>query len=412
MHRLYLQIYVTLLALLVALSILVAAAFWMFDRHESPDHWRRELSAFAEAILPTADAPPEQTRRVLSALAERLHLDISLFGPDRERLLHAGRPLDLPGTAVPARRPHRSPLVLELADGRLLVVDGERRRRPLAPLFLAIALLGLAIGLAALPLTRRLTRRLETLKQHIEALGEGRLTERVPVEGRDEIALLARSFNATADRIERLVSDKTRLLANTSHELRTPLTRVRMALELVRNDPRPELLQRIDRDVAELDDLIGELLLASRLDAPERPLDRESVDLLALAAEEAARLDGIDVGGTPALLEADPRLLRRLVRNLMQNALRHGKPPVEVRVESDRERVCMTIEDRGRGVPEQERERIFEPFYRPLGQASAEGGIGLGLALVRQIAERHGGSVRCEPREGEGTRFLLELPKA
>ena len=148
-------------------------------------------------------------------------------------------------------------------------------------------MLALATGIAAFPLARRLTRRLETLKNQVEAVGEGRLEERVPVEGRDEIAELARAFNRTADRIQGLVADKTRLLADTSHELRTPLTRVRMALALLHENPRPELLLRIDRDVEELDDLIGELLVASRLDAPERDLDREPVDLLAMAVQAA-----------------------------------------------------------------------------------------------------------------------------
>jgi signal transduction histidine kinase len=325
-------------------------------------------------------------------------------------------------------------MTLALSDGRRIVIDGQRDRRHLTHLFGAIALLGLATAIAALPLARRLTRRLETLKTHVEALGAGHLSERVPVEGRDEIAELARSFNATANRIEELVADKSRLLANTSHELRTPLTRVRMALELLRENPRPELLTRIDRDIEELDDLIGELLVSSRLDAPEQHLERESVDLLALAAEEGARLEGVEVRGSNRMVEGDPRLLRRLLRNLMENALRHGEPPVEVEVgveiategggelrgkieaEAARRdapgRVRLVIADRGPGVPDSERERIFEPFYRPQGRASAEGGTGLGLALVRQIAVRHGGSIRCEARAGGGTRFVLDLPAA
>ena len=305
-------------------------------------------------------------------------------------------------------------MTLALGDGRQIVIKGERDRRPLTHLFSAIALLGIATAVAAFPLARRLTRRLETLKTHVEALGAGHLSERIPVEGRDEIAELARSFNAAAKRIEALVADKSRLLANTSHELRTPLTRVRMALELLRESPRPELLSRIDRDIQELDDLIGELLVSSRLDAPEQPLEREPVDLLALAAEEAARLEGVEVRGSNRRVEGDPRLLRRLVRNLMENALRHGEAPVEAEVTRGEapDRVRLVIADRGPGVPNSERERIFEPFYRPEGRASAEGGIGLGLALVRQITARHGGSIRCEARDGGGTRFVLDLPAA
>jgi signal transduction histidine kinase len=258
------------------------------------------------------------------------------------------------------------------------------------------------------------------LKEHVEALGEGRLDERVPVEGSDEIAQLAGAFNRTADRIEHLVADKTRLLANTSHELRTPLTRVRMAIALLHEDPRPDLLARVDRDIEELNELIEELLVSSRLDAPVQIFERQRVDLLALVAEEAARLDGIEVRGVPSLVDGDPKLLRRLVRNLLENALRHGETPVEVEVEmrvnvesnAEAAYVRLVVADRGPGIPESERERIFEPFYRPAGQASSEGGVGLGLALVRQIAERHAGRIGCEPRTGGGTRFVLELPAA
>jgi signal transduction histidine kinase len=417
MHRLYLQIYLAVLAVLVVLSLLIGAAFWHLDRDQGLDRWLEELTSFAEAILPPADAPIGEARRVLEAFSEPLELDLSLYDPEGGILLSFGRAVPPPPAAGPSQwiseRRGRRTLALALSDGRWLVIESERRRnRPVWRLFVVIALLGLATAVVAFPLTRRLTRRLETLKTHVEALGEGHLGERVPVEGRDEIAQLAQSFNATADQIEALVSDKTRLLANTSHELRTPLTRVRMALELLRENPRPELFSRIDRDIEELDDLIGELLIASRLDAQARPLDREAVDLLALAAEEAARRGDIEVMGIDRLVMGDPRLLRRLVRNLIENALRHGESPVEIHV-SDAPvagRVQLVISDCGPGLPDSERERIFEPFYRPPGQASAKGGIGLGLALVRQIAERHGGSIRCETRAGGGTRFVLELP--
>jgi len=418
MHRLYLQIYVAVLGVLLLLSILIAGAFWLLDRDERPDRWLEDLTIFAEAILPPPDAPIAETRRIIEAFADPLDLDLSVFGAEGELLVQHGRRLESPGREAGSRwsrtrRGHRT-MMLALGDGRRIVIKGEREGRPLTHLFGAIALLGIATAIAAFPLARRLTRRLETLKTHVEALGAGHLSERIPVEGRDEIAELARSFNATANRIEELVADKSRLLANTSHELRTPLTRVRMALELLRESPRPELLSRIDRDVEELDDLIGELLVSSRLDAPEQHLEREPVDLLALAAEEAARLEGVEVRGSNRMVEGDPRLLRRLVRNLMENALRHGEAPVEAEVGRGEapDRVRLVIADRGPGVPESERERIFEPFYRPEGRASAEGGTGLGLALVRQITARHGGSIRCEARDGGGTRFVLDLPAA
>jgi two-component system OmpR family sensor kinase len=420
MNRLYLQIYGVVLAVILIFAILMAGAFWLFDDDPGERNWLQQMQAFAEAVIPPTDAPPERLDRFARAIAEPFEVDLTIYDASGGVLVRRGRRVPAPpatgGSQWIRRRRGHGAIALALSDGRWIVVEGDRGRRPIPHLFAAIAMLTLATGLAVYPLVRRLTRRLEVLKEHVEALGDGRLDERVPVEGSDEIAKLAGVFNRTADRIERLVADKTRLLANTSHELRTPLARVRMAIALLHDNPRPELLTRIDRDIEELDELIGELLVASRLEAPEQQDEREPVDLLALAAEEAARLEGVEVRGVSRSVHGNPRLLRRLVRNLLENALRHGEIPVEVEVNGEAEAgeepswVRLVVADRGPGIPESERERIFEPFYRPEGQASSDGGIGLGLALVRQIAERHAGRVRCESRAGGGTRFVLELP--
>ena len=198
------------------------------------------------------------------------------------------------------------------------------------------------------------------------------------------------------------------LLASASHELRSPLARIRMAVELLAGDARPELRERLEKDIAELDELIGELLLASRLDAQVQ-IDRfEEIDLLALVAEEAARTQAT-AGGEPVRVRGDARMLRRLVRNLLENARRHAAgSAVEANVAALPDGGArLRVEDRGPGVAEAERERIFELFYRPAGMG--EGGVGLGLALVRQIARHHGGDARCRPREGGGSCFEVDL---
>ncbi len=136
------------------------------------------------------------------------------------------------------------------------------------------------------------------------------------------------------------------------------------------------------------------------------------MDLLALVAEEGARHD-VEVGGEAVVTTGDPRLLRRLVRNLLDNARRHGgEGPIEARVErSEHSGVRLLVLDRGPGVAEGERERIFEPFHRPAGSAETGQGFGLGLALVRQIARAHGGEAQCRPREGGGTIFEVLLAR-
>ena len=173
---------------------------------------------------------------------------------------------------------------------------------------------------------------------------------------------------------------------------------------------RDALKVEIERDIRELDSLVEEVLMASRLDA-QRELDTvERVDLLALAAEEGARVDA-SVDGDDVQLRGSDRLLRRALRNLLENARRYGgheRP--ELSVQRGVGEVKVVVEDRGPGVPAAEAERIFEPFYRLPGHAEQAGGVGLGLSLVRQIAQRHGGRVHVEPRPGGCSRFVLSLP--
>jgi len=240
----------------------------------------------------------------------------------------------------------------------------------------------------------------------------------VEVSGRDEVAAVAASFNAAAARIEALVRAHQSLLANASHELRSPLARMKMAVSMIEDAApaqRERLKREIDTNIAELDALVEEVLLASRLDALEALEHRERVDVLGLAAEEAARVDAVlepAADPSPLTVEGDERLLRRALRNLLENARRYGGGDVSVIAQRAGDRVELRVCDRGPGVPAELRQRIFEPFYRLPGHAEQAGGVGLGLSLVRQIAERHGGSVRCEPRAGAGSCFVLALKRA
>jgi len=283
-------------------------------------------------------------------------------------------------------------------------------------LVVLLALLFVAVAAGAWPVVRKLTRRLEQLKLGVETFGAGALDHRVTIVGRDEVAAVGRSFNRAASRVEALVKSHQSLLANASHELRSPLARLKMAVAMMDDAPpalRQSLKKEIDTNIGELDALVEEVLLSSRLDADAPVETNDPVDLTGLAAEEAARV-GAEVDGDLVTVRGSDRLLRRAVRNLLENARRYGGGDIAISVhptapEGDVEiRVC----DRGPGVPETERERIFEAFYRMSGHAEREGGVGLGLALVRQIATRHDGQVHCEAREGGGSCFVLRLPAA
>ena len=279
-------------------------------------------------------------------------------------------------------------------------------------LFVVLVMLFIAVSVGAYPVVRRLTRRLESLKHGVEQFGAGQLNYRVAVTGRDEVAAVASSFNVAASRVEALVHSHQSLLANASHELRSPLARMKMAVSMLDEATpaqRALLKREIDTNVAELDALVEEVLLASRLDAAPTPERHEPVELLGMAAEEAARVDAA-VDGSPTTVTGEDRLLRRALRNLLENARRYGGREVEVSVESSDGHAVVRVSDRGPGVPEAMRDRIFESFFRLPGHAEQSGGVGLGLSLVKQIAQRHGGSVRCEGREGGGSSFVLSLP--
>jgi signal transduction histidine kinase len=252
------------------------------------------------------------------------------------------------------------------------------------------------------------------------------LSVRVPVTGQDEVGFLATRFNHAAQQIETLVNSRDALLAsqksllaNASHELRSPLTRIRMGLELMVSPADPAAVQakdEITRNIAELDQLIEEILLASRLDAKEADLGSiEPVDLLGLAAEECAR--------TGATLETDPaggelvvpgvsKLLRRAVRNLLENAGRYADGQTQLSLGQDNTSVWIRVCDNGPGVPQAFQTRIFEPFYRLPGASERDGGVGLGLALVKSITQRHGGTVACSNRPTGGACFEIRLPKS
>ena len=282
-----------------------------------------------------------------------------------------------------------------------------------------LGLVGLAVAVGVFPIIRRLLKRLEVLQRSVQRFGEGDLAARVPVHGHDEVADLSRQFNAAAARIQTLVQSHKSLLANASHELRSPLTRIRMGLELMggSGQPSPAFRDEILRNIAELDQLVDEILLASRLDACEADVGTvELVDLVGLAAEECVRVDAdLDAGADTLEVSGVAKLLRRAVRNLLENARRYSQGDISVSLRRSPHQPGMAevrVCDHGPGVPEALRERIFEPFYRLPGASERAGGVGLGLALVRSIAQRHSGRVYCEDRPGGGggACFVLELP--
>ena len=444
MKSLYLRIYLTTV---VVLLLFASLSGWMFQRQIEQERGRAQsmlserMGAWAELIqrsLPGPEASVDSQASELREWSQRLRLPLALDSASGERIAASESFLRRQADGAPG-------VAIKLEDGRTLWVmrpgrggGGPGGRRgdasaagdpgggppplPFLPpawqrgigLIVVLVILFIAVAAGAYPVVRRLTRRLEALKRGVEQFGEGQLAHRVAISGHDEVAAVAASFNVAAERVETLVRSHQSLLANASHELRSPLARMKMAVSMLDGaspDQRERLKREIDTNVAELDALVEEVLLASRLDAKSSALHAEAIDLLALAVEEAARVQAAVEGG-PASVIGDERLVRRALRNLLENARRYGGSDISVSIDrpSPDGGVTLRVCDRGTGVPEAMRERIFEPFFRLPGHAEQAGGVGLGLSLVKQIAERHGGRVRCEGRDGGGSCFVIDLP--
>lgn len=417
MRRLYLQIYVTFLGVIVLFAALATLAWWATYDNQGNARLATALGGILSEVLPSADASSEEFQAALERLGKRFEARLTLRTTDGRLIGAYGEPLNPPSLQPRYRGwgpgPGLGPVIaIPLSGQRLAIIRpyyAGRRDRTIGFLA-AIGLLMGAIAIGAYPLAKRLTSRLMRLQLRVNDLGAGDLAARVDVEGTDEVAELARSFNRAAKRIQKLVLAHKDMLASASHELRSPLTRIRMAIELLADNDRAELRDMVAKDIGELDELIEELLIASRLDHLDELQCQNEVELLALVAEEAIRFDA-EATGMPVTLCGDRKLLRRLIRNLLENACRYGGgSPIEIELEGHQGRATIRVLDRGPGIPPEERERIFQPFYRRPGmREGVDRGVGLGLALVRQIAARHCGGVICRDREGGGTCFEVTL---
>ncbi|MDP2355553.1 MAG: HAMP domain-containing sensor histidine kinase [Beijerinckiaceae bacterium] len=416
-RHLYVRIYLAVLASVIV-SVLLAGLAWRIfgDGERAPNHVIfREA---AQTILPAAGADPGAVSAALQRWSVLTGYDLALLDAGGRPLAYAGGDRAQELASAP-RRPQGGPFgpfVVALDDGRMLMAA---RSPPAGVPFrgfgfvMALILAAMAVALCAWPIVRRLTRGLEELERNVIAFGAGDLAARADVRGKDEVARLADAFNETAERVETLMRANRTLLANASHELRSPLARLRMSVETLSVEAPPRMRDELARNIRELDQLVDEILLASRLDAGavEAPVGEE-VDLVALAAEECARA-GADLEARDAVeVIADPKLLRRALRNLIENATRYGANDIDVLVAAEGQGARVDVCDRGPGVPEADREKIFEPFYRIKGASEAAGGVGLGLSLARKIARLHGGSLVCLPRENGGACFRLTLPRA
>jgi two-component system sensor histidine kinase CpxA len=297
-------------------------------------------------------------------------------------------------------------------------------------LWIRIFVIVLVAGLVSFPLARYLTKPIQHVRAAAQRVAAGDLSVRVaPKVGKrsDEVGMLAQDFDRMAERIEALVSAQGQLLRDVSHELRSPLARLSVGLEIARKNASDETkpgLDRMEREIERLNTLIGEVLAVSRLES-KQTVEREDIDLSALIDEivrdadfeaQSSRRSAALVSTIPAHIRGDAEILRRAIENVVRNAVRFTDENTRVEVSLSKlgngnGKFRITVRDRGPGVPDEDLENIFEPFYR-VGTARDRktGGTGVGLAITDRAVRAHGGKVSAVNARGGGLEVTLELP--
>ncbi len=289
-------------------------------------------------------------------------------------------------------------------------------------LLAAVPVLLLVIAVFVWLVVGRALRPVETIRREVDAIGPAELDRRVAELGvDDEVGRLALTMNRMLARLDGAARAQRRFVSDASHELRSPLASIRQHAELARAHPNRlgdgELADVVLTEGARLQELVEQLLLLTRLDEGAVALVRRAVDLDDLLLDDARRLRDrgavvVDTSGVGAARTlGDDRMLARLTRNLSDNAARHARSRVVLAARETADRVRLSVDDDGGGIPGEERDRVFERFVRlDDGRARDEGGSGLGLAIVAEIARAHGGTVHVETSPLGGARFVVDLP--
>ena len=416
----------TALTLALAFIVFQAAAFWVVTRTLIIPVAERSADDLAGLVVLSAqtwvELPPETRSAFERELARRHGLRLTTvdvgatadapqfaFRSQIEAALsrRVGETIVLRGVPGTAAAWLNIPV-----GGHDLRVGFFPDRYAVKPPLAAIAVVALGTFLSlltALFLVRRITVPLARAAQAASQVGAGELPEPLPETGPAELAELARRFNIMAAEVRELLDNRTTLLAGISHDLRTPMTRLQLNLEMLRDAPEPARIDRAVADLADMNRLITGYLELARTTQAETKVRFDLAELL----EEVAADAGLPwAGATPCEVEVARLAVRRLVSNLIQNAQRYGGTPIELALECSDTLVRVIVRDAGAGIPDDQMEKVFRPFYRlEASRSQATGGTGLGLAIVRQLAETNGWKVKLGNRAAGGLEAVLEIPR-
>ena len=411
---------------------------WRFDSDQTHSEHNRRISIgtfrMVEALLLSHPLP--QRESALSILNTEFGFPVVLESIDEVRLSAAHKAKLLEGDVIGVevntddeRYYYLSALSLPGTQSTRAVIRFGPIHFPISVPLVVTALLSVLAALIALAIwlwIKPIWMGMTSLSAATKRFGEGDFTARVQYGKRAGIREIGSAFNRMAERIQNLLGSHRELTNAVSHELRTPLSRMRFSMEMVNNTEseldRKRHLQNMAEDIDELDSLVSELLTYARFDRDPGHVLAEKVHMPSWLEAETGRLrkqvgGNLEVyfeshsGSLPMMVWAEPRLLGRAISNLVHNAARYAKSNIDIRLSGDNQTIRVVVEDDGPGVPEKDRERIFDPFAR-LDQSRNRdsGGVGLGLSIVKQIAEWHQGDISVDTGATGGARFCLTLP--
>jgi len=415
----------TALTLALAFIVFQAAAFWVVTRTLIVPVAERSADDLAGLIVLSAQTwveLPPQTRAAFERELARRHglrlttIDVGAtaaapqfaFRTQIEDALsrRVGETVELRG--VPDTRAAWLDIPVGGHELRVGFFPDRYAVKPPLAAIVVVALGTLLSLLTALFLVRRITVPLARAARAASQVGAGELPEPLPETGPAELAELARRFNTMAAEVRALLDNRTTLLAGISHDLRTPMTRLQLNLEMLRDAPSPKRIDRAVADLADMNQLISGYLELARTTQPVAKARFDLAGLLeAVAADAGLQWPAV----APCEIEAGRLAVRQIVSNLIQNAQRYGGgTAVELVLECTDKLARVIVRDAGGGIPDDQLEKVFRPFYRlETSRSQATGGTGLGLAIVRQLAETNGWKVSLENRATGGLEAVLEI---
>ncbi|HCU2526975.1 two-component system sensor histidine kinase RstB [Enterobacter hormaechei] len=421
MKKLFVQFYLLLFVCFLVMTMLVGLVYKFTaeraGRQSLDDLMKSSLYLMRSELR---EIPPHDWARTLKELDLNLSFDLRIeplkdfdLAPPAMQRLRDGDIVALDEKYTFIQRIPRSHYVLAVGPVPYLYYLHQMR-------LLDLALLGFIAISLAFPVfiwMRPHWQDMLKLESAAQRFGEGHLTERIHFDSGSSFDRLGIAFNQMADNINALIASKKQLIDGIAHELRTPLVRLRYRLEMSENLTAAES-QALNRDIGQLEALIEELLTYARLDRPQTELHLSTPDLpvwlqthindVQSVNPQRKLLTAITPGAYGAL---DMRLMERVLDNLMNNAMRYSETTLRIGLDLQGSQAILYVEDDGPGIEPAEREKVFEPFVRlDPSRDRATGGCGLGLAIVRSIAQAIGGSVRCEASELGGARFVFSWP--